>query len=71
MEICSEKKWQNHQYNENPNKKKPRSSVGHGLQVDTDDDASSVKEGKRTPTPNSVATKRPSGKNKGKEKLKK
>lgn len=62
-EIHNEKKWKNHKYNDIPNKKLH--------QGDTDDDASSDEEGKRIPTPNLVAKKRPDERKKCNDKLNK
>ena len=45
--------------------------VGDAIQVDDDDGAPSVEDGKRSPTPNSVANTRSDGRKNGKDKLKK
>ncbi|PNT66574.1 hypothetical protein BRADI_3g14211v3 [Brachypodium distachyon] len=68
--LQHDEKWRNWGANEIPNKKKANSSVGETVQVDIDDENSSG-EDERSPTPSSVPRKRPDGRKKEKDKLKK
>ncbi|KQK12180.1 uncharacterized protein LOC106865795 [Brachypodium distachyon] len=68
--LLHDEKCRNRGANEIPNKKKANSSVGETVQVDIDDENSSGQD-ERSPTPSLVPRKRPDGRKKEKEKLKK
>lgn len=71
MELENKEKWKNREAYEAP-RKNSKSSIENATMVGggDDDDASSDEEGKRSPTPNSVApTRRPGGRRNGKEKV--